>query len=115
MILCGYRLENQNLQLQDDHIMSVLVWGQDRITRLTDLVNSSLAFLWTIPSQDALEVMASETSNIGVNLMAAWLGVVTFQTYINMYPIRVLAGAPTIPTAVFLVFSSSRFQTRTSK
>lgn len=69
MILCACRLENQSLQLHDDHIMCVLVWGQDRITRLTDLVNSNLAFLWVIPSQDALEVMASETSNIGMNLV----------------------------------------------
>lgn len=74
MILCGYRLENQKLQLQDDHIMSVLVWGEDRITRLTDLVNSNLAFLWIIPSQHALEIVASE-ANTGMNLMAVWLGV----------------------------------------
>ncbi|XP_021920820.1 probable glutamate--tRNA ligase, mitochondrial isoform X2 [Zootermopsis nevadensis] len=60
------RLENQKLQLQDDHIMSVLVWGEDRITRLTDLVNSNLAFLWIIPSQHALEIVASEANNIGV-------------------------------------------------
>jgi hypothetical protein len=67
VIVYGYRLENQNLQLQDDHIMSVLVWGKDRITNLTDLVNSNLAFLWTVPSLHALEDMASHSSNIGMN------------------------------------------------
>lgn len=60
------RLENQNLQLQDDHIMSVLVWSQNRITKLTDLVNSNLDFLWIVPSVLALEDTADYSSNISV-------------------------------------------------
>ncbi|PNF34523.1 hypothetical protein B7P43_G10725 [Cryptotermes secundus] len=60
------RLENHNLLLQDDHIMSVLRWSQDRITKLTDLVNSNLAFLWVTPSVHTLEDITSHSSNLGV-------------------------------------------------
>ncbi|KAJ4427268.1 hypothetical protein ANN_24886, partial [Periplaneta americana] len=58
------RLESQRLLLDDDHIMSVLLWSQDRINKLADLVDSNFAFLWIIPSQNTLQNISS--SNIGV-------------------------------------------------
>lgn len=49
------RLENTVLQLDDNHIKSVLLWSQNRIHRLTDLTASDMAFLWTLPTTSSLQ------------------------------------------------------------
>ncbi|PSN48191.1 hypothetical protein C0J52_13866 [Blattella germanica] len=57
--------QNQNLQLQDDYILSVLQWGKSRTKKLEDLVSDGLAFLWIVPSQEILRNLA-EDKNINV-------------------------------------------------
>ncbi|XP_015598994.1 probable glutamate--tRNA ligase, mitochondrial [Cephus cinctus] len=44
------RVKDGSLQLNEDHILSVLKWAQHRISKLSDLVSSDLAFLWVVPS-----------------------------------------------------------------
>jgi len=53
--------------------MSVLVWSQSRITKLTDLVNSNLDFLWIVPSLHAFKDIADYSSNLSMNFTVAWL------------------------------------------
>lgn len=74
--------------------MSVLRWSQDRITKLTDLVNSNLAFLWVTPSVHTLEDITSHSSNLGMNFTAAWLCVVTW------HPVHLSPGEITILTRI---------------
>lgn len=45
-----YFRKNENLQLDDDHIITILKWAQNRISSLNDLVTKDLAFLWIVPS-----------------------------------------------------------------
>ncbi|KOC63949.1 putative glutamate--tRNA ligase, mitochondrial [Habropoda laboriosa] len=39
-----------SLQLDESHIIYILKWAQDRISKLSDLVSPSLSFLWIIPT-----------------------------------------------------------------
>ncbi|CAG2066365.1 unnamed protein product, partial [Timema podura] len=43
------------LQLDEDHVRSVLNWGQDRVHKLGDLVHGDLAFLWVMPSPHPIQ------------------------------------------------------------
>jgi len=71
--------------------MSVLVWSQSRITKLTDLVNSNLDFLWIVPSPHAFKDIADYSSNISMNFTVAWfLG--NLLAYITWCPFQVLAA-----------------------
>ncbi|KAK1132135.1 hypothetical protein K0M31_016268 [Melipona bicolor] len=44
------RETNGSLHLDENHIISVLKWAQNRITKLSDLVSSKLHFLWIMPT-----------------------------------------------------------------
>nr|CAD7445386.1 unnamed protein product [Timema bartmani] len=48
------------LQLDEDHVRSVLNWGQDRVHKLSDLVHGDLAFLWVMPSPDPIQAREAE-------------------------------------------------------
>jgi len=43
-----------DLDLSEDHVKEILTWSQDRINSLQDLVQPNLAFLWVIPSEEAI-------------------------------------------------------------
>ncbi|XP_076663157.1 putative glutamate--tRNA ligase, mitochondrial [Andrena cerasifolii] len=45
-----HRKTDGSLQLDEHHIISVLKWGQHRVSKLNDLVSPNLAFLWIIPA-----------------------------------------------------------------
>ncbi|KAF7992989.1 hypothetical protein HCN44_005770 [Aphidius gifuensis] len=44
------RKNDGSLQLDDEHIMTILDWSTNRIHNLNDLVSKDLAFLWVIPT-----------------------------------------------------------------
>nr|CAD7262931.1 unnamed protein product [Timema shepardi] len=48
------------LQLDEDHVRSVLNWGQDRVHKLGDLVHGDLAFLWVMPSPHPIQAREAE-------------------------------------------------------
>ncbi|XP_063977151.1 nondiscriminating glutamyl-tRNA synthetase EARS2, mitochondrial [Diachasmimorpha longicaudata] len=43
------RRNDGSLQLDDHHMITILEWARDRITKLTDLISKDLAFLWVAP------------------------------------------------------------------
>ncbi|CAL7943608.1 unnamed protein product [Xylocopa violacea] len=45
------RQTDGSLQLDEHHIISVMKWAQNRISKLSDLVAPNLAFLWVIPTE----------------------------------------------------------------
>ncbi|XP_043492575.1 probable glutamate--tRNA ligase, mitochondrial [Polistes fuscatus] len=42
--------ENKTFKLDEDHIISTLNWAQNRISKLSDLVTTDLAFIWVMPT-----------------------------------------------------------------
>lgn len=41
--------KHTNLQMDDEHIKSILRWSLTRINKLNDLVSKDMAFLWVMP------------------------------------------------------------------
>lgn len=68
---------DENLQLDDDHIITTLKWAQNRILTLNDLVKEDLTFLWIFPSSmtnvnqtgcsDAIKLLNAELVEIDAN------------------------------------------------
>ena len=48
--IVAFRETNGSLHLDESHIISVLKWAQNRISKLSDLVSSKLHFLWIMPT-----------------------------------------------------------------
>ncbi|XP_044751194.1 probable glutamate--tRNA ligase, mitochondrial isoform X2 [Coccinella septempunctata] len=46
---------DSNLQLDEDHIRSILHWSVNRITKLSDLLKNDMLFLWTMPKSCKLK------------------------------------------------------------
>ncbi|XP_050595217.1 probable glutamate--tRNA ligase, mitochondrial isoform X5 [Bombus affinis] len=79
------RQTDRNLQLDDNHIISVLKWAQHRISKLSDLVSPKLAFLWHIPTTslddtmlgcklDALKIISMKLIEIEIqNFNKEWI------------------------------------------
>ncbi|XP_059490310.1 probable glutamate--tRNA ligase, mitochondrial [Neocloeon triangulifer] len=44
----------KELDLSKEHVRKVVLWSQDRIHALNDLVKPNLAFLWNVPSKEQL-------------------------------------------------------------
>lgn len=56
LIYCYYynhnnRINDGDLQLDQDHIVTILNWARNRINTLKDLVNKDLSFIWVLPPQ----------------------------------------------------------------
>ncbi|XP_057329003.1 probable glutamate--tRNA ligase, mitochondrial [Microplitis mediator] len=45
------RINTGDLQLDQDHIITILNWARNRINTLKDLVNKDLSFIWVLPPQ----------------------------------------------------------------
>lgn len=45
------RQTDESLQLDEHHIISILKWAQNRISKLNDLVSPNLSFLWIVPTK----------------------------------------------------------------
>lgn len=43
--------DTHTLKLDDDFIIKILKWGQDRISNLSDLVTVNFSFIWILPSK----------------------------------------------------------------
>ncbi|CAG4991043.1 unnamed protein product [Colias eurytheme] len=48
-MLIKEKFYDQNLNITEDHIRTVLLWATSRITRIEDLVSNKFAFLWILP------------------------------------------------------------------
>ncbi|XP_015118322.1 probable glutamate--tRNA ligase, mitochondrial [Diachasma alloeum] len=44
------RRNDGSLQLDEHHMVTILEWARNRITKLTDLISTDLAFLWVTPT-----------------------------------------------------------------
>ncbi|KAH0553600.1 probable glutamate--tRNA ligase, mitochondrial [Cotesia glomerata] len=55
------RQHDGSLQLDDDHIVTILNWAVNRIHTLKDLVNKEFSFLWVMPQS---QVTTSENSEL---------------------------------------------------
>lgn len=78
------RKDDGSLQLDEDHVMSTLKWGQDRIYKLNDLVSPSLQFLWVVPASppdmaqsefsDAIKLLTTKLTEVNVdNFNKVWI------------------------------------------
>ncbi|CAH2099456.1 unnamed protein product [Euphydryas editha] len=50
------KYSNENLNVSEEHVKSVLLWATSRITRIEELVTPKFAFLWILPSNENIEV-----------------------------------------------------------
>lgn len=60
------RFEENSIQLDDEHIRSILHWSQNRIHKLTDLVHNNLAFLWITPPEYGIQESSKYLSEKGM-------------------------------------------------
>ncbi|XP_053979842.1 probable glutamate--tRNA ligase, mitochondrial isoform X2 [Hylaeus volcanicus] len=92
------RKNDGSLQLDEDHIMAILKWGQERIYKLSDLVSPNLSFLWIVPTAP-LDVTQSGCLDV-LKLFTTKLTETDTPTYnkvwINGY-LKELANEHTIP------------------
>lgn len=66
LILFNFRFEENSIQLDDEHIRSILHWSQNRIHKLTDLVHNNLAFLWITPPEYGIQESSKYLSEKGI-------------------------------------------------
>ncbi|KAK0087487.1 hypothetical protein PV325_000928 [Microctonus aethiopoides] len=57
---------NGSLQLDDNHILTILKWAHNRMTRLNDLVDKNLAFLWIMPDIESFDIDPKELESLKV-------------------------------------------------
>lgn len=83
LYLFYFRENDENLQLDDDHIITTLKWAQNRILTLNDLVKEDLTFLWIFPSS-MTNVNQTGCSGIIISLRTKGIDSIC-QNYITYY------------------------------
>lgn len=88
-----------SLDLSEDHIKSVLLWSQKRISRLSDLVGEKLAFLWLRPNLDHLNI---QTPDVFVDLIMLLSGAEEFKKESLAKLLRNFANNHNVPFKNFM-------------